>query len=244
MLKPCITCHSKPIKNGIYKAEIQHFAEKQLPKDNKCYHRKESVKIVLSGLKPDKTIFYFAAEERDFTKSIQHRLKAYGKLLNNGVCHTNSNGNCSIYLDCPQLYINDDDVVYSRHFHFIYWDNKNLKWNTDLFTQQILCEVDNNFVLKHMKKSIVVDARLKEYYEKSHIKNAISLPYNKKWVDDIIFEEFKKSMKNYNNDKLIPIIIYCSKDHVDGHKLYTKLNKLGFYNTVHAKGNLINIPHV
>jgi rhodanese-related sulfurtransferase len=244
MIKPCITCHSKPIKNGIYKSELQHFAEKELPKDNKCYHRKESSKNQISGLKPNKTIFYFATQERDFTKSIQNRLKAYGKLTNSGVTNTDLNGNCNIYLDCPQLYLNDDDNVYSRHYHFIYWDNKKLKWDKNLFTQQILCNVDDNFILKHMKKSIIVDARLKEYYEKSHIKNAISLPYIKNWTDNSIFEELKKGMKNYNNNKLVPIIIYCSKDNNNGHDLYKKLNKHGFYNTVHAKGNLINVPHV
>ena len=47
------------IKNEIFKAELQHFADKNLPKDNKPYHNKDANKVHIIGLKPNKTIFYF-----------------------------------------------------------------------------------------------------------------------------------------------------------------------------------------
>jgi hypothetical protein len=40
------------------------------------------------------------------------------------------------------------------------------------------------------------------------------------------------------NNKLVPIIIYCSGKMNEGMKLYKKLNKLGFYNTLHITVNL------
>jgi len=239
-MKACMTCHKKPIKNGLYKAELQHFADEQLPVNNKKYYNKNANKIKISGLKPNKTIFYFATGERDFTKTIEPRLKAYGNLENSGVTHIDENGDCYIYLYCPQLYINYNGKVYSRHFHYIYWNDTKSDWNNNLFTQQILCNVNNDFLLKYMKKSIVIDARLFKEYEENHIESAISMPYNKKWTVPQIFKEFKKRFNNGKlvNNKLVPIIIYCSGRINEGIKLYKKLNKLGFYNTVHIKLNI------
>ena len=41
-----------------------------------------------------------------------------------------------------------------------------------------------------------------------------------------------QSVKISCDNKLFPIIIYCNNND-DGFKLYEKLNKLGFYNTMH-----------
>jgi len=239
-MKACMTCHEKPIKSGTFKAELQNFADKRLPVNNKKYYNKDANKIKIFGLEPNKTIFYFATSERDFTKTIESRIKAYGNLENSGVSHLDEKGDCYIYLHCPQLYINSDDKVYSRHFHYLYWDDKKSDWNKSLFTQQIICNVDNDFLLKYMKKSIVIDARLLKEYKENHIENAISMPYNKKWTTTKVFDEFKKIFNNSKlvNNKLVPIIIYCNGTIDEGIKLYKKLNKLGFYNTVHIELNL------
>jgi hypothetical protein len=194
-----------------------------LPENNKIYHQKLCPKIKISGLKPNKSIFYFGAENRDFTKKIQYRLIAYGKLKNSGVAKVDENGNCTIYLNCPQLYINNNEKVYSRHFHYLYWDEKKLEWNKNLYTQQILCNVNKDFLLKYMKKSILVNP---DILENLSTNNIISIPYNKNWTETSIFSLIKKK------DKLVPIIIY-SKESENCIKLYKKLNKLGFYNTVY-----------
>lgn len=235
-MKPCITCKNKPIKNGIYKAHLEHFTDKNLPKDNKCYHHKNGNKIIMLKLKPNKTVFYFATTERDFTKSINPQIKAYDNLKNSGVVRVNKDGEAVAYLKCPQLYRNVNDDVYSRHMHFLYWDDDKKLWDKNLYTQQILCNVNDAFVKKYTKKSIIIDARSSEYYNKSHVKSAVNLPYNKRWTEESVIEELKKGMKNYNGNKLVPIIIYCSKGNNYGDKLYHKLNKLGFYNTMHAVG--------
>ena len=240
-MKPCMTCKNKPTKNGIYKAHLAHFADKNLPKDNKCYHDKNGNKISMLKLKPNKTIFYFATNENDFTKSIKSQIIAYDNLKNSGVVRVNKDGEAVAYLKCPQLYVNADGNVYSRHMHFLYWDDSKNSWDKNLYTQQILCNVNEEFVKTHMKKSIIIDARSSEYYNKSHVKGAINLPYDKKWTEESVIEELSKGIKNYDVNKLIPIIIYCAKGCNVAHKLYHKLNKLGFYNTVHAEGNLLSL---
>ena len=232
-MKPCITCHNKPIKNGIYKAHLEHFAEKQLPPNKKHFHNKNSMKLKVKGLKPSSTIFYFATKSRDFTKRIQMRTKAYGNLSNSGVTHTNNKGEAIIYIKCPQLYKNDNGKVYSRHFHFLYWSEKNNRWNHNLYTQQVLCTVDKSFVKKHMKNAVIIDARFTKEYNQKHIEGAISVPFNKRYTDSDIFNKIKMSKigkTNKMNNKLVPIIIYCSKGCNASKKLSIKLNKLGFYN--------------
>lgn len=228
-MKPCLTCNKKPIKNGIYKAHVQHFVLDQLPMSNKCYHNKTNQKFTLFGLNPNKTIFYFATNENDFTKKIKNQLDAYKKLENSGVVKVNNNGEAVLHLNCPQIYINIDGNVYSRHLHFMYYDDKKNTWDLNLYTHQVLCDVNKDFVNSHIKKTIIIDARLKKEYEKDHLKNAISIPYNKKITEEYLL---KKILVHNNDVKLIPIIIYCD-DHDNGFKLYQKLNKFGFYNTVH-----------
>ena len=239
-MKPCMTCQNKPIKNQIFKAQLAHFSDKKLPKDNKSYH-KDGHKIGISNIEPNKTIFYFATNDRDFTKSIKSQVEAYDNLKNSGVTKTNKEGDATMYLKCPQLYMNTDGNVYSRHIHFLYWDDKKEMWDKNLYTQQILCNVNEEFVKKYMKKSIIIDARTPQYYKKSHVKGAINLPYNKRWNEMSVLEELKNGMKNYDGNKLVPIILYCSKGCNSANKLYNKLNKLGFYNTMHADGNLLSL---
>jgi len=230
-MKPCLTCNTKPIKNGIYKANIQNFVLEKLPQNNKSFHNKINQKFKLSGLEPNKTIFYFGTDENDFTKKIKDQLNAYNKLKNSGVVKVDKNGDATLYLNCPQLYMDLDGNVYGRHLHFIYYNDKKMKWDLDLFTHKVLCNVNKDFVEKHIKKVVIIDSRSTEEYEKDHLKNAISFPYNKKISEEIVMEKIQSVKKNYSH-KLCPIIIYCNS-YDNGFKLYEKLNKLGFYNTVH-----------
>jgi rhodanese-related sulfurtransferase len=241
MNKPCMTCNIKETKNGIFKAHLEEFADKNLPKDNKLYENKHANKITISNLNSNKTIFYFATNERDFTKSIQPRVIAYDNLKNSGVVKVNNDGEAIVYLKCPQLYVNNNEKIYSRHMHFLYWDNEKKMWNKNLYTRQILCNVNEKFVKDNIRKSVIIDARPLENYNKSHIKGSINLPYNIKWTEKSVLEELKKRNEKYDMNKLVPIIIYCSEGCNASNLLYDKLNKLGFYNIMHAEGNLLSL---
>ena len=126
-MKFCLTCNNKPIKNSVYKENLNNFIEKQLPVNNKHYCDKTGNKIILDNIKPNKCIFYFATTSNDFTKKIIGQVKAYGNLENSGVTRTDENGKAILHLHCPQLYVNIDGNVHSKHFHFIYWNEEKKK---------------------------------------------------------------------------------------------------------------------
>lgn len=233
-----MTCDTKPTKNGIFRAHLEKFAKKYLPKNNKCYNNGGN-KINIKNLKPNSTIFYFASNERDFTKKIISREKAYNKLENSGIVNVDENGNTLMHIKCPQLYYNSNGNIYSRHIHFVYWNDSIKDWNNDLYTLQILCDVDKEFLKKYMNKVIIVDARPLSDYKKAHFTGSVNLPYNKRWTEDSILEELKKNVKKYDCNKLAPMILYCSKNCNMAKKLYIKLNKFGFYNTVHINEDLV-----
>ncbi len=236
-MKICTTCSSKPYKKDVQLAKLQRFAEGCLPSTSKKYHQSKSscYYIKVEGLKPNTTIFYFGTTPRDFTKSIQKRLTAYGKLKNSGVTKSDSSGKATFYLKCPQLYRNDNGKVYSRHFHYLYWDNKKKFWNKKkLFTRSIFCDIHQNDVKKYMKNKrvVIIDALPEKYYNKKHIKGAINIPYNKRITEKEVMKIIKKKHKNFK--KLDPIIIYCYNSKCNaGDKVYEKINHLGFYNTLH-----------
>jgi rhodanese-related sulfurtransferase len=188
---------------------------------------------MLDNAKANRCIFYFGTTGRDFTLPIQMREKAYGNLKNSGVTRTDSDGNATIYLHCPQIYMNDDGKAYHRHFHFMYYDETTKSWENDLFTQPILCQIKKSEIAKY-PKAVLVDARSSHVYEEKHLPHAISIP-----VDEIV------SVKSVFNaihhvkpdceDKLVPIIVYCQKNCTASSHLADKLNKLGFYNIMEIK---------
>ena len=231
-MKACFSCKEKPIKNGIYKAHIQNFIEERVPKTDKYYHKKGSPSKEIHGLKPNSTIFYFGAQKRLLTSPLKKFEDAYGNLPNSGVTKVDSKGNARIFLQCPQIYISLSGKVYNRHIHFLYWNDKKKEWKKDLFTQPLICHVDNDFVEKHRTKCIVIDALPKEYYDKKHIKGAFNLPYNKT-LTDTTMKKIVKAKKMKESNKQVPIIVYCyNKDCDASEKLIKKLNKLGYYNIV------------
>ena len=237
-MKACYSCDKKPIKDGIYKAHIEKFIFSELPKDNKHFHKVGSPSKIISGLKPDTCIFYFGTKERLFTSPLKKFEDAYGNLVNSGCTKTDSKGNAKIFLNCPQIYIALNGNVYNRHLHFIYWDEKNNMWNKTLFTQPLICHVDKEFVEKHRRNVLLIDALPEEMYNKKHIKGAINLPVNKRWNE----EELKKliHMKKMSiKNKQIPIIVYCyNKKCNAAKKVIHKLNKMGYYNIVHFEDGI------
>jgi len=238
-MKPCFTCSNKPMNRSIFKGHLEDFFMKRLPKNNKCFHDKDGHKLELFDLHPNKTIFYFATNRSDISKQINSYVDAYRNLNNSGIVKVNKNGNATAYLKCPQLYFNTDGKVYSRHMHFLYWDDAKQDWNKTLYTKQILCNIDKTLFSKYLKKAILVDARPLVNYNKSHIAGAINLPYNKRWSEASIMDELERNVGNYDGNKLVPIILYCSKGCDMAYKLYQKLNTLGFYNTFQIGENMI-----
>jgi rhodanese-related sulfurtransferase len=229
-MKPCATCSTKPLKKGIFKAILKDFVKKNLPKSTKCYANKNGYKIEIYGLKPNKTIFYFGAESRDFRKSIQMRNVAYGKLKNSGVTKVDSKGKATFYLTCPQLYKEPlNKRIFSRHFHFLYYNSKKHVWSNKLYTHKILCDIHQESVKKYMSNRSVkiVDALPAVYYAKKHIYGAINMPSKNVYT-------LSKVQKLLGKNKNVPIIVYCYSSKCNAaEKLAHKLDKLGYHNILH-----------
>ncbi len=235
-MKVCSTCSTRPMKKRIYLAKIENFFDEKLPKSTKKYNQssKSTYHIKLEGLKPNTHIFYFASEPRDFRKPILSMQKAYNNLKNSGVTKSDKSGKVTFYLKCPQIYRNDDGKIYSRHFHFLYWDKKNKNWNKRIYTHQIFCDIHQNNVKDYMKsnKVTVINALPTKYYCEKHIKGSINIPSKKSYTEKSIMKIIKKHNKHFK--KLDPIIVYCYSSKCSAaKKLLNKLNKLGFYNTLH-----------
>ena len=167
---------------------IEDFIFSKIPNNNKHYHKIGAPSKEISGLKPNTCLFYFGTQKRLLTSPLKKFEDAYGNLKNSGVTRTDAKGNAKIFLDCPQIYISLNGNVYNRHLHFMYWNEKKNEWDKNLYTQPLLCHVDNDFVEKHSKKCLVIDALPKEYYDKKHIKGLL--------IYHIIKDGVKKILKN------------------------------------------------
>ena len=194
------------------------------PKLNVTHTR---IKVDLKGLRANQTIFFFAAMPSLY---VVEREAAYGHLRNAGVVRVSSNGNCTVSLYCPGVYINpENNTTYSRHFHFVYWDSRLGTWETKLYTHQVKCPVTSS----HMRAAvnhrniIIVDALSSEYYITKHIKNAINIPHN-------------GSMSTVNiHNKHTPVFVYCWDATCNaGEHLMSKLAKKGYHNVWHYPGGI------
>jgi rhodanese-related sulfurtransferase len=240
---PCEVCTTRRVskKSGLYKLRKgDTHLRAYLPHDatlRENSNAKETVK--LEGLKPISVFFYFAtnSNSKDFTQPVQHFTDAYDKLQNSGVVKTNANGEATVHVNCPQVYLADDGQIYSRHFHIIYWQSKAKKWDTRIYTHQIFCNVDKAFVKKVISAKtdvIIIDALDESYFSKEHIPGAINLPSKHKWT----LEEVKKKMPK-GIHSTTPIIIYCYSPKCNAaEKLWVQMNRLGFYNTMHYSGGI------
>jgi len=232
-----LASYEKPYKNGIYQNDLSNIALKGLPKTKKLY-KKSGNPILLSNLKKNSTIFYFASEPRSILKPLLSKTRAYSSLSNSGVAEVGEDGTVLAYLKCPQIYIMDDGKIYSRHIHFIYWNDKKNDWDSEIYTQLVFCPVSADFVKKNMKKVVLVDARSARDYEKGHIKGAISLPATEKWNSREVMKKIMEVKPRYEGNKEIPMIIYSYKDCDYAAKVFAILNKMGFHNTVHYENGM------
>ena len=237
MSKVCYTCSNKHYKNT-YDSTIQTFIEERLPRNFNIKHNKNKNKKVIHNLKPNKKIFYFATKKCNNCSKMHKFEDAYHNLENSGVTKTNSNGDATLYLDCPQVYESLNGKVYHRHLHFLYFDERTKNWNTKLYTQPLTCIVNEIFVKRNLNKSLIINALPKKYFEEKSIKGSINIPYNKS------LKNVEKSMieivgKLNNKKKQLPIIVYCYSKKCDaGEKLINKLNKLGYHNLYDYKNGI------
>jgi hypothetical protein len=225
------------IENKMNQVDFIHL-QKFLPsKPLKKKNKPSDHEFVLKNLKPNHWIFYFAALKKGIhIAKLYPKDKAYGNFENSDCVKTNVHGNANIDLDCPQIYINDDEKVYSRHFHFLYWNDENKRWEKQLYTVAIICTINYIPYSKHLR---IVDARNPQNYKEFHIPGAINIPYVNinDQTDSTILQKLKTKNKN------ISIIVYCNSPSCPyALNLIKELNKKGFHNLFYFALGIKSLP--
>lgn len=179
---------------------------------------------------------------------------SYLDSMNNGLMKLNANGKCVVSVNCPQPY-KDKGISYMSHIHILVSDKSMSSWNNNIHTQNVLCRIDRNNLVHHMKSKdrLIINALPKEYYDKVKIPDSFNLDYNKekKMSASQINTQIKNMIKNHKNiqkimkqNKLklneVPIIVYCYDKHCDaGHELANQLFKAGYTNVIDYKDGIL-----
>ena len=82
------------------------------------------IKYTIKSLKSNTKVIYWASLPANSTDSIiDNPITAYGDDSNQGVGTTDNNGDVTITLNKPSIYIVPYKGKLPRHFHYRYWDN-------------------------------------------------------------------------------------------------------------------------
>ena len=172
---------------------------------------------------------------------------SYINSMNNGLMKLDSNGKCTISVNCPQPY-KDKGISYMSHIHILVSNKPMNRWKKNIHTQNVLCVIDKPSLISHMrsKNRLIINALSAEYFEKAKLPNSFNLDYNKakNMTPTQLNSSIKSMIKNHkniqkiikqNNLKLneVPIIVYCYDKHCDaGHKLANELFRVGYTNVI------------
>jgi hypothetical protein len=114
------------------------YAYGTFPQTTKLEIGSSDMEIEVHNVKPNKKIFYFAANPTKTPGKIKSYIDAYKGLKNSGTATASNEGIAKIVLKCPQVYINEDGHVHPRHFHFMYVDTNGLK-SRRIHTRHVTC---------------------------------------------------------------------------------------------------------
>ena len=204
--------------------------------------------------KPNTWICYWAAEyTKDFMK-IKSAKDAYNTFKNHGLVKTNSSGDVTFVLNCPQPY-SVDDTTYPRHVHYCLLNRDNF-WSDNIKTVIVSCKIDFKMMREynHKKCHFLINALPRDNYDRCHIPNSYNLPVS--LIDRSSSQEKRNKVKKFLEDNLsnyprlnnsvkdkklnifnLPIVVYCahSKCHAS-EKLIEHLIDAGFVNILEYPG--------
>jgi rhodanese-related sulfurtransferase len=211
------------------------------------------VNIKLSD-KPNTWICYWAADySKDFMK-IKSAKEAYNKFKNHGLVKTNSLGDVTFVLNCPQPY-SVDNITYPRHVHYCLLNKDNF-WSDNIKTLVVSCKINFKIMREynHKKCHFLINALPKDNYNRCHIPNSYNLPVSlmdrsssqekktiiKKFLQDNL-SNYPKLNKSVKDKKLnifnLPIVVYCAHSQCHAsEKLIEHLIDAGFVNILEYPG--------
>lgn len=228
------------------------------------------VDLTLGPKFASKKILYWAADKNN-SKSpiILDAKKAYGNFDNHGVVNSNSKGEVSFKIDCPQVYkakrTNQSvETTYFRHLHFVVEKTKNQTWDNQIYTKIVICKYKFKQFMNKYKDGfhVIINALPAEYFAKDHIPYSFNLfhknikkmstPDLTNWFHDVIRIHYPKLAKLVEDKKMdiyeLPIIAYCAHSECNASELAIKeLMKKGFVNIDEYSGGMREyrkfIPH-
>lgn len=228
------------------------------------------VDLTLGPKFASKKILYWAADKNN-NKSpiILDAKKAYGNFDNHGVVNSNSKGEVSFKIDCPQVYkakrTNQSiETTYFRHLHFVVEKTKNQTWDNQIYTKIVICKYKFKQFMNKYKDGfhVIINALPAEYFAKDHIPYSFNLfhknikkmstPDLTNWFHDVIRIHYPKLAKLVEDKKIdiyeLPIIAYCAHSECNASELAIKeLMKKGFVNIDEYSGGMREyrkfIPH-
>ena len=199
-------------------------------------------------------ICYWAADySKDFMK-IKSAKEAYNKFKNHGLVKTNSSGDTTFVLNCPQPY-SVDNITYPRHVHYCLLNRDNF-WSDDIKTLVVSCKINFKMIREynHKKCHFLINALPKDNYNRCHIPNSYNLPLSlidrsssqekktiiKKFLEDNL-SNYPRLNKSVKGEKLnifnLPIVVYCAHSQCHAsEKLIEHLIDAGFVNILEYPG--------
>jgi rhodanese-related sulfurtransferase len=248
-MKICAECGTKVVSGFTLTKGDDWFLDRA-PKSPKPVHRTAAeLKIRVDGLKPGVPLFYFGSKPKPYSRlPIPGRDEAYGALSNSGVVVPDKSGQAWLFLDTPQVYYDPDRKgVFSRHFHFTYWEEKRGAWSYTFYTRQIFPDITQAEAKEMLvnKTHIFLNALSTEEYEKRHIAGSVSVPVGghvtsasvKKAIMSVLpmYPRLYRAVQGGSLDwKDLPIVLYCySAECSAAEHLKDKLDRLRINNTWH-----------
>ena len=181
--------------------------------------------------------------------------KSYGSEENRGLTKVDSDGNATFKLNCPRLYT-EEDQLFPRHVHYTVLTEDKV-WSTSIGTIEVSCKLSFETMEKIQNKRtyVIMNALSKESYDENHIPNSILCHHEsldglkkqkksgiiKKLLNENLSEypPVKALVKEVDDIKQIPIIVYCANDKCDASsKLMEHLYSCGFFNVLEYPGGM------
>lgn len=260
-IKLCDTCLNVKVVDGNLMSKNKE-TWKTFPYHLPVLGRKtgsQTVHINLGKKHANCLVYYFGAKS---TNNILHSAypDSYKNSTNTGLVKLDKQGKCTVHLDCPTSYEDTNFKKnglqsYMSHIHLLVSDKLMTKWNNNLYTQNVLCNISKKQVKGSIKNSnrLVINALSSEYHQKNSIPCSQNLYYKdaKKMSVREIRDSVTKMIKKNSNfsafvvkHKLslseIPIVVYCYSKTCDAsNQLALELFKAGFTNVVDYEGGII-----
>jgi len=190
----------------------------------------QAIQLSMGADNKNRKVLYWAAKKSS-SLLVNDAKSAYGKFQNHGIAQLDGKGNTKIHIQSPQIYQTvvkgkkKPESFYS-HFHVVVSNKEMNEWESNIYTQVVVCKRDLKYVEKCLKSSsaIILNALPCEYYGHDHIPNSYNLtakqvktfsaPELGEWLVSLCHLHYPNLSKILHAGGLsvneVPIVCYCA----------------------------------